>query len=479
MLLSLTVLAVSACSQSEEVLRVEPAQSHQDYVAGLNAHGLSGTSAAQQWLDASVRVFSDSTRAMVPFVETTRFDPLTNPVLGYEFPGTLGQRIDIDIDTDLDGFFVDVFLLEGEHSGSLVGSNPRYPDPLHSWVADRGELFFEPGESGRYLLRIQPRLLQGGRITVSLLPDAALDWPVPGTDRRQIWSYFGASRAGGARVHHGIDLFAPRGTPTVAVSPSAVMRVGERDLGGNVVILDDGDRGLRIYYAHLDEQIAVLGDQVEAGDVIGTIGNSGNAINTPPHLHLGIYQANWRRPVDPWYFFVAPDRTVQPPAPPEYEIGSWLRSTGEVAPIRYPAARSGVVQSPARFDARGRPVDVEQIAPSRQSAGAPVSEPLSGGTALRLEGMRRELYRVALPTGEEGYVPRSSVEAAADPVEVIVVSEPLAAHVKPDVTSDVVARFGPGQEVAILARFGDRYGLVLRRNGRAAWVDLSQAARSG
>ncbi len=237
-----TVFLIAGCAEPEEALRVAPAESHRDYVFGLNSHQLSATGAGARWLDASVRVFSDSTRVMPPFVETLHLDPLTIPVVGYEFPGTLGQRIDIEVDTELEGYFVDVFLLEGERSGRLVSTNPRYPEALYSWVADSSHFSFEPAENGRYLLRIQPRLLEGGEMTVSILPDAALEWPVPGTDQRQIWSYFGAPRAGGARVHHGIDIFAPRGTPLVAVSSAEVMRVGERQLGGNIVTLSDLSR---------------------------------------------------------------------------------------------------------------------------------------------------------------------------------------------------------------------------------------------
>ena len=474
-----TVFLLAGCAEPEEALRVAPAESHRDYVFGLNSHQLSATGAGARWLDASVRVFSDSTRVMPPFVETLHLDPLTIPVVGYEFPGTLGQRIDIEVDTELEGYFVDVFLLEGERSGRLVSTNPRYPEALYSWVADSSHFSFEPAENGRYLLRIQPRLLEGGEMTVSILPDAALEWPVPGTDQRQIWSYFGAPRAGGARVHHGIDIFAPRGTPLVAVSSAEVMRVGERQLGGNIVTLSDEKRGLRIYYAHLDEQLVEEGRRVETGNVIGTVGNTGNALFTPPHLHIGIYQAHWRRPVDPWYFFVAPDRTTSPPGPLDYQVGSWLRTTTEVEPVRYPAARSGVTQSPARFDAIGEPVDAEQVAPSAQPVGRPVSRPLSSGTALRLMGARRGYYRVALPTGEQGYVPRHTVTAALDPLEVVVATELLPAYVNPDVTSDVTAQFSPGQEVAVLARFGERYGLVLRRSGRAAWIDLAHSRLSG
>jgi murein DD-endopeptidase MepM/ murein hydrolase activator NlpD len=50
--------------------------------------------------------------------------------------------------------------------------------------------------------------------------------------------------------------------------------------------------GMRLYYAHLDTQLVVPGQFVRAGEPIGTVGNTGNAITTPPHLHFGVY---WRQ----------------------------------------------------------------------------------------------------------------------------------------------------------------------------------------
>jgi murein DD-endopeptidase MepM/ murein hydrolase activator NlpD len=81
-------------------------------------------------------------------------------------------------------------------------------------------------------------------------------------------------------------MFAAYGMPLYAVADGVINRVWNNRLGGLSVNLIDGD-GHRYYYAHLDAQHARQGQRVSAGAVIGTVGNTGNARTTPPHLHLG------------------------------------------------------------------------------------------------------------------------------------------------------------------------------------------------
>lgn len=95
---------------------------------------------------------------------------------------------------------------------------------------------------------------------------------------------FGVSKGGG-RYHEGIDIFAARGTRVVAPVSGRVEHVsGTR--GGKQVHLF-GDDGYRYWGTHLD----TLGPsgRVEAGQVLGTVGTTGNAAGTPPHLHFEAY----------------------------------------------------------------------------------------------------------------------------------------------------------------------------------------------
>lgn len=112
--------------------------------------------------------------------------------------------------------------------------------------------------------------------------------PVQGIRSSTLADTWGASRSQG-RTHEGMDIFARCGHPVVSATEGIVMGVGENNLGGLTVrVLGPG--GSMHYYAHLSRYGPVrAGDHVMPGDLIGHVGNTGNASNTPCHLHYGIY----------------------------------------------------------------------------------------------------------------------------------------------------------------------------------------------
>ena len=112
-------------------------------------------------------------------------------------------------------------------------------------------------------------------------------------------SFWAASRDGGKRSHEGIDIFAPRGTPLLAITDGRITSTGDRGLGGKQVWLRDGLFGKTMYYAHLDSINVAEGQRVKLGDTIGFVGNTGNAKTTAPHLHFGIYKGG-TGPVNPY-----------------------------------------------------------------------------------------------------------------------------------------------------------------------------------
>lgn len=126
-------------------------------------------------------------------------------------------------------------------------------------------------------------------------PAQQLPVPVDGVRPRQIADTFGAPR-GRDRTHAGIDIFAKRGTPVRSVTAGVIADVREGGLGGRQVWVI-GPARERYYYAHLDSWAEGLarGQIVQAGDLLGHVGDSGNAQGTPPHLHWGIYGADGAR----------------------------------------------------------------------------------------------------------------------------------------------------------------------------------------
>jgi murein DD-endopeptidase MepM/ murein hydrolase activator NlpD len=111
-----------------------------------------------------------------------------------------------------------------------------------------------------------------------------LRWPLDGTPI-VVGSPFGA-RAG--RVHEGIDLPAPVGTPVYAAADGRVVYAGDGIRGyGNLVVVDHPG-GLVTVYAHNAALLVTAGQVVRAGDRVALVGQSGHA--TGPHLHFEVRQ---------------------------------------------------------------------------------------------------------------------------------------------------------------------------------------------
>ena len=128
-----------------------------------------------------------------------------------------------------------------------------------------------------------------------LPPASALPVPVAGVPAGRIAATFGAPR-GRDRHHAGVDIFARRGTSVRSATRGIVASIRDAGLGGRQVWVF-GPARERYYYSHLDGWAPGLrtGDVVEAGEMLGTVGDSGNARGTPPHLHFGLYGAQGAR----------------------------------------------------------------------------------------------------------------------------------------------------------------------------------------
>ncbi len=106
--------------------------------------------------------------------------------------------------------------------------------------------------------------------------------------------------------HYGIDVFAALGTPMVAPVTGTVVKIdteegGTNWAGGNAVKIK-GECGWHYYLAHLDEiePTLTVGQFIVAGEPIGTVGKTGNAKGTSPHLHFSVHPRSYTDGIDPF-----------------------------------------------------------------------------------------------------------------------------------------------------------------------------------
>ncbi len=122
-------------------------------------------------------------------------------------------------------------------------------------------------------------------------------WVCPVQGPMSFTDTYGSPRSGGRR-HMGNDLFAPIGTPLVAVTDGSVFFQGD-PLGGNAAYVQGND-GNTYYYAHLDDYVGGA-RSVHAGELIGHVGNTGDARSDPPQLHFEIRPGSANtRGIDPY-----------------------------------------------------------------------------------------------------------------------------------------------------------------------------------
>lgn len=120
-------------------------------------------------------------------------------------------------------------------------------------------------------------------------PSPALLIPVAGVTAEQLHDSYHAGREGG-RVHQAIDIHAPRGTPVLAAADGTILKLHSGSRGGIAVYQMGVDGRTRYYYAHLERYAEGLeeGEAVRRGDVVGYVGDTGNAAPGDFHLHFSV-----------------------------------------------------------------------------------------------------------------------------------------------------------------------------------------------
>jgi murein DD-endopeptidase MepM/ murein hydrolase activator NlpD len=278
------------------------------------------------WVEAAEGALAKPTVVELPYAEWGGFIGSEPNARGFAFTGSEGQVVRVALarpEPAESAVFVD-----GNIRAELFLVQARDGELTHVRLAEipPGEqaLWFRLPVGASYVVRLQPEPLTDALYRLSVELEAALPFPVKGRADDAVGSLFGMPRDAGTRHHEGIDIFAPRLTPVLAVADGrATPR--ENKLGGNTVWLSTP--GVSYYYAHLERATVKSGERVRAGDVIGYVGNSGNAATTDPHLHFGIYR--WGKgAVDPYPLLQA-RRFAEPPAglPDSQLVQASLRRT--------------------------------------------------------------------------------------------------------------------------------------------------------
>ncbi|UYZ60361.1 M23 family metallopeptidase [Hymenobacter latericus] len=423
-----------ACGKQQTLQGIfsQPRTPHEAYARKLRQARLDRTALGKDWLAAADQALSDSLVVTLPFKETGIFRADKAFAASYRYAVRAGEKINISLTLQPATADVHVFLDAFE-----LDPADRRLRPLASADTVSRSFSYVAEDDRQHLLRVQPELLRSGRFTIRIQRTPSLAFPVQGKNDVAVGSFWGAERDRGARRHEGIDIFAKRGTPAVAVAPGMITRVNETPLGGLVVWLADARHGQHIYYAHLDKQLVQPGQIVKIGDTLGLVGNSGNARTTKPHLHFGVYRSG-RGAVDPYPFVRRADKEPAAPRTAPERLGEWVRLTASNTALR-----------PVPTEARGK------------QSGMPKNTP------LLVVGATANWLRVQAPNGKLGYVPAKAVATEALRREALATTADLLAHPTP--AAAPLDTLPANTSVAVLGEWSG-YRLVRNALGQVGWV---------
>ena len=385
-MISLILLTPVSCGNQSLGL-FEKDSPWQEYAHKLKEVGLDKSLAGKAWIRKSEQALEEPLSIEVPFDIKGVFKSKSIEAYSYKMHLQEGSVLNFELEwspVDSSLLFLDIFRLnEGlRHQTSLTSC-----DRVCTW---------EVPETGSYVMRVQPELLGEGNFGLRLQHKPLYSvFPVQGKDSRAVQSFYGASREGGIRLHKGVDIFAEKGTPVVSPVRGIVTGVKEGGRGGRSVWVRDMERGYSLYFAHLDTQMVKFGERVVPGQIVGTVGNTGNAKFTPAHLHFGIYEGE---PFDP---FPAIDNLPEEPAATRLDVEEGIMK------LRVPEGNL-------------------RLGPSTSY---PVLTSLKKNEVVFTDAVSANWYQVSTPDGHKGFVHKSLLEEAfSKPVQVpadFVLSDPF------------------------------------------------------
>lgn len=311
-LLSVLALGLEGCASGGNWLHLRTPSPHEQYVRMLDRTGRVDAATAAAWIAASDEVLGTPQPVVAPRHVVSTTDAGQGEPAAFAVRVPEGRRLSVDVRTRVSApgpLFLDVFASDDQDADADADVPPR-PDALErvaSLAPDALSLSLDARRATSYVIRVHPSLEWAGTYVLTVRTQASLPFPVEGLSARAVQSGFGVERDAGTRQHEGIDIFAPRGTPVLAVV-SGVAQPSSNGLGGTVVWLHEPGAGRTFYYAHLDRQAFTEPRRVVTGEVLGYVGNTGNARTTAPHLHFGLYDDGPRDPLP----YVQPDDVVPP-----------------------------------------------------------------------------------------------------------------------------------------------------------------------
>lgn len=415
LLLIVAAAQLFSCSKNSSIALFKKLSPHDQYAQRLKDAGLDHTALGGAWLQTANQSISKAVTIAIPYKETGFFEADKIQVTTLRFDARRGEKLHIALNKKPEinfRIYIDVLQQQPDQQFKAVA----YADTVGI------KLDYEVTRTGAYVLRLQPELLRGGQYTLSISIGPSLHFPVSMVGHPSIGSFWGDSRDEGGRQHQGIDIFAPEGTPAIAADDGTIVNVGENKLGGNVVFMRPEGKDYTLYYAHLGKQLVHNGQTVKTGDTIGLIDNSGNARNTPSHLHFGVYATEGA--VDPLPFV---SREIKVPHPITAPL-NYLNAT-----VRTAAAKVSLLGAP----------DANE---------APISH-LPANTIMNVEGITRNWYRVTLPDGTKGFVNSTDVRQASS-LNKVTIRRTQLLYDQPDTTTAAPkASIPAGTSVNVLGAF--------------------------
>ncbi len=398
---------------------------HEKYRAKITEAGLNTTALGTAWLSAAEKSLSSPAVISIPYRETGYFDPAVPGSNGYRFQARNGERIVIELEKKpVTGFAIFLELWQAKENKELT--------LLES--VDTSLIKYEMKSDGDYHLRLQPELLAGGEYTLIIRSEPSLAFPVRSENKPRIGSFWGDARDAGGRSHEGVDIFGALRTPVVAAYDGHIRSVGLNNLGGKVIFLKPDGKPYSLYYAHLDSQLVTQGQRVQAGEVIGLMGKTGNARNTPVHLHFGIYTGGGA--VDPLPFIDPAVKEVPGLKLPLDLLNTEVRTREATPVLAFPQKKDLLMAAPA-------------------------------STLLKVTGATGDRYKIKLPDDREGYVDGAAV-TGLKALRTIPAAGETRIRDRPDSLAATKIIVGAGTKMEILAQFNEYY--FVNAGKKQGWI---------